>query len=114
MRAVNMRSMQVVYILKRNPSQGLLLHAWVVELESKAPWNGYEKYNGDWKMGMAGIYILVWTGGGGRWRYLVWRACANILAVLFLRNSTFTTATVFPMRNALPSISISSCIILHL
>lgn len=42
-------------------------------------------------------------------RYLVWRPCAIIFPVFLFLNSTLTTATAFPTRNAFASISISSC-----
>lgn len=51
------------------------------------------------------IYILL-----GRWRYLVWRPWAIISPVFFFFNSTLRTATAFPARKTLASISISSYI----
>lgn len=41
-------------------------------------------------------------------RYLVWRPWAKTLLVFFFLNSTLTTATAFPTRRTLASISISS------
>lgn len=42
-------------------------------------------------------------------RYLVWRPRAKTLPVFFFLNSTLITASAFPTRKVLASISISSC-----